>query len=281
MTRPLRIEFSGALYHLTGRGNAGEPICRDDTDRESFVAVLSQVVRRFEWQLYAYCLMGNHYHLLVETPHPNLSRGMRQLNGVYTQTFNRRHAQPGHVFQGRYKAVLVEREKFFLEIARHIVLNPIRFDAQMKLANYQWSSYLATSGFTSNPSWLNSGEILSRLSASRNSAQQRYIEFVDVGIRLPTVWAHLKQQIYLGDNDFIAELQTRFSNHTNASDLSRLQTSPPPKTLSAYTNAYARTSDAMAAAYRSGHYSLKAIAQHLGLHYSTVSRMIKNGESNL
>jgi putative transposase len=102
MARPLRIEFSGAIYHVTSRGNAREDICLDDTDRAMFLGVLAEVISRFDWRCHAYCLMGNHYHLLIETPEPNLSKGMRQLNGVYTQRFNRRHGRVGHVFQGHY-----------------------------------------------------------------------------------------------------------------------------------------------------------------------------------
>ena len=114
MVSPLRIEFANALYHLPSRGNAGGAIYHDDNDREVFLGVLASVVNRFIWQMYAYCLMDNHYHLLVETTEPNLSRGMRQLNGVFTQRFNRRHARIGHVFQGRFRAVLVEKESYFL-----------------------------------------------------------------------------------------------------------------------------------------------------------------------
>ena len=114
------------MYHLTSRGNAGGAIYLDNEDRELFLAVLSSVVARFNWRLYAYCLMSNHYHLLVETPQPNLSRGMRQLNGVYTQRFNRRRDLSGHLFQGRFKAILVERDNYLLELARYVVLNPIR-----------------------------------------------------------------------------------------------------------------------------------------------------------
>jgi len=111
MARPLRLEFPGAVYHLTSRGNAKEDICRDDADRAVFLQIMGSTMLRFGWLLYAYCLMGNHYHLLAETPAPNLSRGMRNLNGLYTQRFNRRHVRVGHLFQGRFKAILVEREK--------------------------------------------------------------------------------------------------------------------------------------------------------------------------
>src|SRR5947199_3621508 len=116
MPRPLRLEYPGALYHLTSRGNAKEEILRDNVDRDIFLKVLGSTVTHFGWVLYAYCLMGNHYHLLAETPAPNLSRGMRRLNGVYTQRFNRRHTRVGHLLQGRFKGIVVERETYLLEL---------------------------------------------------------------------------------------------------------------------------------------------------------------------
>ncbi len=122
MARPLRLEFTGALYHITSRGDRHEDIYEDDADRKAFTSVLGNVCKTYNWVCHAYCLMSNHYHLLIETPDANLSRGMRQLNGVYTQTFNRAHGQAGHVFQGRYKAVLVEKDSYLLELSRYIVL---------------------------------------------------------------------------------------------------------------------------------------------------------------
>ena len=103
MARPLRIEFAGALYHVTSRGDRQEAIFTTDEDRRRFLGIVGNVCDRFNWAVHAYCLMDNHYHLLVETPEGNLAKGMRQLNGVYTQSFNRTHARVGHVFQGRYK----------------------------------------------------------------------------------------------------------------------------------------------------------------------------------
>lgn len=126
MSRPIRIEFSGALYHVTARGNRREAIYVDDADRERFLTVLSEVVSVFNGVCHAWCLMTNHYHLLVEAPDGNLSKGMRQLNGVYTQASNRRHGRVGHLFQGRYKAILVDSDSYLLELARYVVLNPIR-----------------------------------------------------------------------------------------------------------------------------------------------------------
>ncbi len=126
MARPLRIESPGAVYHLTSRGNARNSIYLDDNDRQRFLAILGNVVDRYNWLCHAFCLMDNHYHLLIETLDPNLSLGMRQLNGVYTQGFNRAHNRVGHVFQGRYKAILVEKDEHLLELCRYIVLNPMR-----------------------------------------------------------------------------------------------------------------------------------------------------------
>ena len=146
MARPLRIEFPGALYHVTSRGNARQDIALDDEDRAAFLAVLAEARERFAWLVHAYCLMGNHYHLMVETPEANLSRGMRQLIGVYTQRFNRRHGRVGHLFQGRYKAILVERESYLLELCRYVVLNPVRAGLVARVEDWRWSSYAETAG---------------------------------------------------------------------------------------------------------------------------------------
>ena len=144
MSRPLRIEFAGALYHVTSRGNRQEAIYLNDSDRHDFLSILKQVQERFNWLIHAYCLMDNHYHLLVETPDSNLSQGMRQLNGVYTQTTNKTHGKVGHVFQGRYKAILIQKESYLLELARYIVLNPVRARMVRNAKTWLWSSYRDT-----------------------------------------------------------------------------------------------------------------------------------------
>jgi putative transposase len=146
MSRPLRIEFPGAFYHVTSRGNARKKIFLNDIDRVSFIETLAWVVERFGWICHAYCLMDNHFHLLIETPMPNLSLGMRQLNGVYTQRFNRRHKRVGHLFQGRFKSILVEQDRYLLELCRYIVLNPVRAKMVAASEEYPWSSYRATVG---------------------------------------------------------------------------------------------------------------------------------------
>jgi len=128
MARPLRIEYEGAVYHVTARGNARSDIYLSDSDRELFLDALAYVVDRFGWVCHAYCLMDNHYHLMIETPQANLSRGMGQLNGIYTQRFNRKHDRVGHVYQGRFKSIVVDKESYLLELSRYVVLNPVRKD---------------------------------------------------------------------------------------------------------------------------------------------------------
>ena len=154
MARPLRLEFAGALYHVTARGDGREDIYRADGDRRLFLDVLAEVWERCNWTVHAYCLMTNHYHLLVETPDANLAKGMRQLNGVYTQRFNRTYERVGHVFQGRYKAILVQKETYLLELARYVVLNPVRARMVRRAGDWPWSSYRAMVGEAAAPEWL-------------------------------------------------------------------------------------------------------------------------------
>src|SRR4051812_12351362 len=124
MTRPLRLEFSGAVYHVTSRGDRQQTIYQDDADRVAWLEILGLVCVRFNFVIHSFCQMTNHYHLVVETADGNLSQGMRQLNGRYSQHFNRRHQLVGHLFQGRYKAILVQKESYLRELIRYVALNP-------------------------------------------------------------------------------------------------------------------------------------------------------------
>jgi putative transposase len=160
MSRPLRIEFPGACYHVTARGDRREAIYEDDEDRIAFLAVFADVVEAFDWRCHAYCLMTDHYHLFVQTAQGNLSKGMRQLNGVYTQWSNRRHRRGGHLFQGRYKGILVDADAYLLGLSRHIVLNPVAAGLVADPANWRWSSYRATAGLERAPAWLTTEAIL-------------------------------------------------------------------------------------------------------------------------
>ena len=203
MARPLRLEFTGALYHVTSRGDGREDIYLSDKDRLAWLETLGQVCTRFNWVCHAYCQMTNHYHIVIETPDANLSKGMRQLNGVYTQLFNRSHARVGHVFQGRFKAILVEKDSYLLELARYVVLNPLRAKMVRRLEQWPWSSFAATCGRVQKPDWLQTDYLLSQFAAQRARAITKYVAFVYEGKGLDSVWAHLQGQMYLGSESFI------------------------------------------------------------------------------
>ncbi|HXF66257.1 MAG TPA: transposase [Burkholderiales bacterium] len=207
MARPLRLEFAGALYHVTARGNARAAIFLDDADRELFLKFLGREVEQQRWRLHAYCLMPNHYHLLLETPEPNLARGMARLNAAYSAAFNRRHSRSGHLFQGRYKSILVEREPYFLELCRYVVLNPVRARMCKDPANYRWSSYSATAGRVPAPDWLDCEAVLSRFGESSTTRRARYRRFVMQGIGKPSPWQQLRGQVFLGGSRFLERME--------------------------------------------------------------------------
>jgi putative transposase len=278
MSRPLRLELSGGLYHVTSRGDGREDIYLSDADRLAWLEVFGQVCKRFNWVCHAWCQMSNHYHLLIETPEANLSKGMRQLNGVYTQRFNRAHARVGHVFQGRYKAILVERDSYLLELARYVVLNPLRARMVRRLENWPWSSYLATCGQTPVPEWLHIDWILAQFGRQRASAIRKYVEFVHEGARLPSVWTQLQGQIYLGSEDFMKKMQAQIEKKAAPEEIPRAQRRVLSQSLTDFEARYPRN-EAMALAYLSGQYTMLAIAAHFGVHYSTVSRMVRGYEN--
>ena len=211
MARPLRLEFPGAVYHVTSRGNARQAIFLDKDDRESFMEVLSSVAARFNWLCHAYCLMETHYHILVETPEGNLSRGMRQLNGVYTQVFNRRHTRVGHLFQGRYKGILVEKEAHLLALCRYVVLNPVRAGLVRRPAEWKWSSYRATGGEAKRSPVLEIDWVLSQFGRRREEAKREYRRYVLEGIQEKSPWESLKGPDLLGDGRVSGAAQRTFS----------------------------------------------------------------------
>ena len=275
MARPLRIEFASALYHVTSRGDRQEDIYLNDTDREAFLDVLSEVCNRFNWVVHAYCLMTNHYHLLIETPDANLSQGMRQLNGVYTQTFNRQHKRVGHVFQGRYKAILVQKESYLLELARYIVLNPVRAHMVRAAKDWPWSSYRATAGINEAIYGLHVDWILSSFAVRKTTAIERYKKFVAEGNKQPKPWEQLRNQIYLGNDKFVETMQSLIAEDTNLSEIPASQKRQVAKPLSYYDKRYTDRDAAIMHAYASGGYSMNAIGEYFGLHYSRVSRILK------
>jgi len=274
MARPLRIEFAGALYHITSRGDRREAIYEDDEDREMFLGVLAETVERFNWVCHAYCLMTNHYHLVVETVEGNLSKGMRQLNGVFTQTSNRRHNRMGHLFQGRFKGILVDKDAYLLELSRYVVLNPVRANMVVQPGDWLWSSYRAITGEAAVPAWLAVDGMLSLFGSSRRVAQKRYRQFVLEGVGQP-IWDRLRQQIYLGDDAFIRRSQAKVEVTGDELAIPQVQRRPPPAPLSEYAARNADRNQAIVEAYSTGAYSYRQIAEYFGIHLGTVGRVVR------
>jgi REP element-mobilizing transposase RayT len=224
MARPLRLEYPGALWHVTSRGNARGSIFSDDADRKAFLDVLAHVVEIFRWELHAYVLMGNHYHLLVATPEPNLSRGMRQVNGIYTQRFNRRHARTGHVMQGRFKGILVEKESHLLELARYVVLNPVRAGLVRTATDWPWSSYRATAGLAKEPEWMNTVETLEHFGRSTATARAAYCRFVAEGVDSAyEPWKNVRGQLVLGGETFARKVGRRVGSRRQVAEIPKRQ----------------------------------------------------------
>ena len=280
MARPLRIEYDGALYHVTSRGNEQKPIFKHDADRELFLNTLFHVTQRFHWVCHAYCLMNNHYHLVIETPEGNLSKGMRQLNGVYTQAFNRRHARVGHLFQGRFKAILVQKDSHFLAVCRYVVLNPVRAKAVNRPGEWKWSSYRATIGQAPIPDCLKTDEILSQFGVRRSLAREKYREYVRETIGAPAIWEELKGQSILGTDGFAAALTDHVASKNTVKEIpkeQRLLARPSLKKLFGQSDRQRVKRDQLIADAVDQHgYSQMEVAKHLSLHYSTISRLINN-----
>ncbi len=281
MSRPLRIQFPGALYHVTSRGNRKGSIFSDDRDRAAFLDILGDVVRRYRWMCHAYCLMGNHYHLLIETPEPNLSAGMRQLNGVYTQWYNAVHQTVGHVFQGRFKAVIVEKEAHLLEVCRYIVLNPVRAGLASHPREWRWSSYAATAGLCKGMPWLTMNWLLTQFGAKRHEARKSYRQFVREGCGLASPLEGLAGGFILGSEAFVSLCRTMLDGDKSLDDVPRTQQHvgrPPLSIIFADVTKGDRAArnQAIAKAFLDYGYSQKAIGDYCGLHYATVSRLLKH-----
>jgi putative transposase len=277
MARPIRIEFAGALYHVTSRGDRREPIYEDDLDRERFLEVLGQVAQDFNWVCHAWCLMSNHYHLVLETPDGNLSKGMRQLNGVYTQYSNRRHQRVGHLFQGRYKAILVDRDSYLLELARYVVLNPVRAGMVKEPGAWPWSSYRSMIGERPAPAWLATDGLLAAFGSGRRDAVRAYIAFVAEGVGGESIWRHLKSQVFLGDEDFVARSLKRIGAQEDV-NIPRAQRRPPPPFLEEIERKHGQRNAAMVAAYATGGYSYQQIGAHFGVHFTTVAKVVRQAK---
>lgn len=290
MTRPLRIEFPGAVYHVTSRGDRREPIYVDDEDRRALLDVLGSGLDRFDACALAFCLMGNHYHFVIQTRQANLSKLMRHVNGVFTQRFNFRHGKVGHLFQGRFKAILVDKDSYLLEVCRYVELNPVRARMVAEPGDWPWSSYRALTGQDADcPAWLDraavwgyllgeedialDGSAASRLQAAR--ACEAYAQLVAAGKNVQ-LWSrdHLQQQMYLGDDAFVERMQALASDQAVSSkEVPRVHRASP-KSLQDWLQEMPSRDEAIVAAHMQSQWSLTDIAQALGLSVSRVSRIV-------
>ena len=222
--------------------------------------------------------MDNHYHLLIETVEGRLSQGMRHLNGVYSQHINRVHHRVGHLFQGRFKSILVQKESYLLELVRYIVLNPVRATRVTSAADWPWSSYRVTAGLSTTPEFVATDWLLSAFARERHLAQVAFAQFVAEGQGGSHPWQDVKYQIYLGSDQFVTEMPKQIGARQSLQDIPRLQTRSPARALADYADQYAERDRAMAEAYRSGAYSMREIGAFFAVGRMTVSRAVKKYE---
>jgi REP element-mobilizing transposase RayT len=223
MARALRIEYPGAVYHITSRGNERRVIFLDDEDREQFLRLLADAVTRFGWILTAFTLMTNHFHLVVETPTPTLSRGMQWLNGTYAAWFNRKRERSGHLLGGRFHAFIVEKEAYYLELLRYVVLNPVRAKMVERPEEYRWSSYRAMAGYAPAPEWLNVTE-LAVFFGAEGAWHDNFKAYVEEKLTSEErLFDRVQRQIYLGTEAWIASMRTRIESKPRSDAHPRIQ----------------------------------------------------------
>jgi REP element-mobilizing transposase RayT len=281
MTRKLRIEYPGAIYHITSMGNEKKEIFRDDTDRNLFLRTLGEHIYKHNWICHAYCLMCNHYHVLIETVDANLSHGMRDLNGVYSQRFNRRHDRVGHLLQGRYDARLIERDQYLLQVVRYIVLNPYRANLIRSVDEWRWSNYRATAGIDPAPQWLQTNWTLSQFAKEKKQAQALYAQFVMDGIGQRSPYAEMNSRNILGSDQFIHEVWESFGTIDDVKEYPRADRVIGRPTLDDIfqdCQSKKERDDAIVfAQIRCGYLSTE-IARHLHLGSSTIGKIVKKSK---
>jgi putative transposase len=266
MSRPLRIPLVDGAYHVFARGNAKQAIFLDDADHRVFLDLLRDVFSRFTWQCLAYCLMPNHYHLVLRTRRPDLSQGMRQINGVYAQRFNRRHDRVGHVFQGRFGATLIQADEHLLEAIRYVVLNPVRAGLVNRPEDWPWSSQREL--LRQMPrTVLSVPELLALFDANTEAAVARYLEFVSVGAPNTSI----DSAPILADREFKAKHLPEPVGHPEISQAAWRENRPSLRDLICAEDLDRGIDDA----YRRHGYTMREIAEELGCHYATVSRRLR------
>lgn len=273
MNRPLRLQYPGALYHVTARGDRQSAIFRDDADRLVWLALLERVCARHHFVVHGFCQMTNHFHVVAATLEGNLAAGMRMLNGHYSQYFNRRYDLTGHVFQGRYKAILVQKESYLLELTRYVVLNPLRAGMVSSPEAWPWSSYRYVVHGLPAPGWLDIDTILRHFSSDRGSAIELYRSFVLAGIGMSSPLLATRHQLILGDAAFVGRAFGAPAPST-LENVSKIQRRAAKLSLPEYQVQFPDRDEAMAHAYHSTAYTMQQVAAYFGVSAKTVSRAV-------
>jgi len=232
MTRPLRVEYAGAFYHVLNRGNAGEKVLSQDRDKEKFLCYMGDAAARYGLGIHTYCLMSNHYHMLVETSGANLSAALQWLNISYAAWYNKKHDRSGHIFQGRFKSYLIDADEYLSTVSRYIHLNPVRARMVEKPGQYPWSSYGCFVGEQKQPEWLKTDTVLELFSAKKAKAKVAYRGFVeDIGIEeVENPHKAAREGFILGGEGFVNWVQTTLlgkrSEEKEIPELKRLKPRP-------------------------------------------------------
>lgn len=260
------------------RGNEKKDVFHTDYDRRKFLSTLQDVVTRFKWVCHAYCLMSNHFHLFIETPEANLADGMKMLNGLYTQYFNASRNRVGHLFQGRYRSIVVQHELYFIEVARYVVLNPVSAGFVKDPADWKWSSYLATTGAAQPEPCFTPEFILKAFGGKEGLARQRYIEFVHAGIGKVPVWKYIRSKMILGDEEFVRNLLKLVKGKTRVEFLQTIikKRRPPLATIfSGDSHSNDALNQKVYRAVATYGYKQKEIAEFLGISPVRVHRIFR------
>lgn len=273
MSRPLRIELENGYYHVTARGDRRSTIFRTDSDRLTWLDLLGETCERFDFVVLAYCQMGNHYHLVLQTRQGQLARGMRFLNGNYSQYFNRQHRLVGHVFQGRYHAVLCQGDKHLMELQRYTVLNPLRAGLVAHPAQWLWSSFAAIVGTIDAPPWLARDSVLAQFGNEIQTAIETFQAFVLEGIGMENPFRAVRNQLFFGDDEF-CQLAAQQKMVGNLLEIKRAQRQAIVRPLASYFEDSGNEKDAIAQAYLSRAYTMAEIAEHKRISIRTVCRAV-------
>lgn len=283
MARQLRIQFEGALYHIISRGNERMMIFLDEADRIKYLNILSTTIKRFNWLCHVYCLMGNHYHLMVETPDANLAKGMKYLNQVYTQFFNWKYNRVGHVLQGRYKSYIVQKEAYLLHCCRYIVLNPWDAKLVQHPKMWKWSSYGATAGVNKPEPFLTTDWLLEIFGSDVRRARGNYVKFVEADMNEKRSKLEYKYQLFLGSDEFAESIMKRNGPFSSMKGINNIQLGFGRPSLEKLFNGVEMSKEvrnqAILKAYREHKFPLKDIAVHLKMNPNYLCDIIKSLET--